>query len=154
MYLGKRLNVIEGVLIESYPDRGRLLQQAFEAHREGKYGLSIPVFLTQADGIFWERTPGRKNLFISGQRESTCKEYVSQISDSYILAYLHPLSIRLPLWMHETERGDPFVGLNRHQVLHGESVDYDTEQNSLKAISLLNYLRWIFSKIDKRASDD
>ena len=52
------------------------------------------------------------------------------------------------------ERGDPFVGLNRHQVLHGESVDYDTEQNSLKAISLLTYLRWIFNKIDERARDD
>lgn len=147
-----QLDVIEGALIDSYPCRGHLFQQAFEAHREGKYGLSIPVFLTQADGIFWERTTRRKNLF-SEQRKSTYKEYVSQISDNYILAYLHPLSNTLPLWMNQKERGDSFVGLNRHQVLHGESVDYGTEPNSLKAISLLSYLRWIFSKIDKRAKD-
>ena len=149
-----RLDVIEEVLIDSYPCRGRLFQQAFEAHREKKYGLSIPVFLTQADGIFWERTPERKSLFIYNQRKSTCKEYVSQISDSYIRAYLHPLSSTLPLWMTQKERGDSCDRLNRHQVLHGESVNYDTEQNSLKAISLLNYLRWIFNKIDERARDD
>ena len=149
-----RLDVIEEALIDSYPHRGHLFQQAFEAHREGKYGLSIPVFLTQADGIFWERTPERQNLFRSGQRESACNEYVSQISDTYILAYLHPLSIILPLWTTQNERDDSFVGLNRHQVLHGESVDYGTEQNSLKAISLLSYLRWILSEIDKRASDN
>lgn len=136
-----RLDDIERVLVDSYPCRGHLLQQAFEAHREEKYGLSIPVFLTQADGIFWEKTPGRKNLFISEQRKRTYKEYVSQIADSYIWAYLHPLSSTLPLWMTPNERGDSFVELNRHQVLHGESVDYGTEQNSLKAISLLSYLR-------------
>ena len=148
-----RLDVIEGVLVDSYPRRGHLFQQAFEAHRERKYGLSIPVFLTQADGIFWERTPGGKNLF-SSKRKRTCKEYALQISDSHILAYLHPLSSTLPLWMTSKERGNSFVGLNRHQVLHGESVDYDTERNSLKAISLLTYLRWIFNKIDERARDD
>ena len=149
-----QLDAIEGALVDSYPNRGHLLQQAFEAHREGKYGLSIPVFLTQADGIFWERTPERQNLFRSIQREKACNKYISQISDNYILAYLHPLSIILPLWMTQDKRGDSFVGLNRHQVLHGESVDYDTEQNSLKAISLLNYLRWIFNEIDERARGD
>ena len=30
--------------------------------------------------------------------------------------------------------------LNRHAVMHGESLDYDTRENSLKALSLLNYL--------------
>lgn len=142
-----RLDVIEEALIDSYPHRGHLFQQAFEAHREGKYGLSIPVFLTQADGIFWEQTSEKQNLFMSSiQRERAYSEYVSQISNSHIVIYLHPLSIPLPLWMNRNERaerGDPCVGLNRHQVLHGESVDYGTEQNSLKAISLLSYLRWI-----------
>ena len=151
-----RLDVIEEALIDSYPHRGHLFQQAFEAHREGKYGLSIPVFLTQADGIFWEQTSEKQNLFMSS-RERAYSEYVSQISNSHIVIYLYPLSIPLPLWMNRNERaerGDPCVGLNRHQVLHGESVDYGTEQNSLKAISLLSYLRWILSKTDERAGDD
>ena len=39
--------------------------------------------------------------------------------------------IRIRLSFHE---------VYRHQVMHGESVDYDTEENSLKAVSLLSWL--------------
>ena len=156
-FFRERIDAIEEQLIASYPHRGHLFQQAFEAHREGKYGLSVPVFLAQADGIFWERTPARQNLFRSKQREKAYSQYVSKISDSYTVIDLHPLSILLPLWMNEderAERGDSFVGLNRHQVLHGESVDYSTEQNSLKAISLLSYLHRILSKTGEPKCDD
>ena len=150
----KRLDVIEGKLIDSYPRRGHLFQQAFEAHREGKYGLSVPVFLTQADGIFWERTPENQSLFISKQRKKASSDCASHSGREI---WLHPLVILSPLWMNKSERDDKsesFVGLNRHQVLHGESTDYDTEQNSLKAISLLSYLHWILSKHDEPEGDD
>ena len=156
-FFRKRLDVIEGKLIDSYPHRGHIFRQAFEAHREGKYGLSVPVFLTQADGIFWERTPENQSLFISRQRKTASSKYSSQISDRYIEIWLHPLFILLPLWMNKSERAhrsDFFVGLNRHKVLHGKSIDYDTEQNSLKAMSLLSYLHWIFSKTDEPEDDD
>jgi len=33
--------------------------------------------------------------------------------------------------------GESFTALNRHQVMHGESSDYGTEINSLKAFSFL-----------------
>mgnify|MGYP001564484260 CR=1 FL=1 len=33
-----------------------------------------------------------------------------------------------------------FSALNRHQVMHGESVNYGSEINSLKALSPLNYV--------------
>ena len=48
-----------------------------------------------------------------------------------------------PLWANERERPSSFNALNRHQVLHGESVDYATEQNSFKAIALLDCFRGI-----------
>ena len=84
---------------------------------------------------------------MAGQRKEATGKYASQIL-GYTANYLHPLEITLPLWMSEGDRakgGGPFAKLNRHQVLHGESVDYGTEENSLKAISLLNYLHWILS---------
>ena len=149
----KELNAIERKLVDSYPHRGHLFQQAFEAHREGKYGLSIPVFLTQADGIFREQTP-KQNLFSAKQRKKAYSEYASQSSNSFMDTHLLSLSIHLPLWMNQDERmekGDSFVGLNRHQVLHGESIDYDTEQNSLKAISLLSYLHHLHLKFGMTA---
>ena len=147
----KELDAIEKRLVDSYPHRGFILQQAFEAHRERRYVLSIPVFLGQADGIFWERTGKRQNLFAAKQREKAYNEFASQILDNYLVTYLYPLSIPLPLWMNQEQRAnedDFFVVLNRHQVLHGESTDYGTEQNSLKAISLLSYLLWIFGMSD------
>ena len=41
------------------------------------------------------------------------------------------------------QQPDGFSELNRHQVLHGEVTEYGTEQNSLKAISLLNYCAFV-----------
>lgn len=38
------------------------------------------------------------------------------------------------------KRNANFSELNRHMVMHGDSVDYGTKKNSLKAISLLYYV--------------
>ena len=63
----------------------------------------------------------------------------------------------LPLWASEYRRGDDFCGLNRHMVLHGESIDYGTKKNSLKTISLINYVTHLvvpWSARDARAATD
>ena len=56
---------------------------------------------------------------------------------------LYSLSISTPLWMSSKKDRDEwmkehgwegsFVQLNRHLVLHGASLDYDTEKHSLQA---------------------
>jgi len=74
--------------------------------------------------------------------------YVEQIaSDTYRAALLEPLAQTLPIGASQNERHDGFSELNRHMVLHGESLDYGTEKNSLKAISLINYVS-IVLKLD------
>jgi hypothetical protein len=55
-------------------------------------------------------------------------------------AILSPLAETLPINASENERPRNFNGLNRHMVLHGESLDYGSKVNSLKAISLVNYV--------------
>ena len=149
-FFRERLNDIEQELVQAYPDRKHLLQDAFEAHREGKYSLSVPVFLAQADGIFWEKSSERKSLFAYGQRKDAVKEHASQIS-VYDSIYLYPLEISLPLWKPKGNRRS-YNQLNRHVVLHGLSVDYDTEENSLKAVSLLSYLHWILNMNEEEVS--
>ena len=144
------IDEIEKRLVNSYRRRAQILEQAFEAHREGKYALSIPAFLIQADGIFHDFSPAT-NLFTTRQRIKAYKDFTSQIpdSDKFTTATLSPISMQLPLWMSIKERTDSaaenksFSNLNRHQIIHGESTGYDTEENSLKAISLLSYLHWI-----------
>ncbi len=141
---------IEQELLEAYPHRKRPLQDAFEAHREGKYSLSVLAFLTHADGIFLGKSFEKKSLFITEQRKEAVEKYASQIS-VYDSIYLYPLEISLPLWKPKGNCRS-YNQLNRHVVLHGLSVDYDTEENSLKAVSLLSYLHWILNMNEEEES--
>ena len=146
-FFRNHLNTIESRLIGSYPKRTRFFKDGFYAHKQSKYSLSVPVFLSQADGIFSEIFP-RKSLFISAERKSAINPHTSLDENEWVRIFLYPLSLPLPLWMPESQRKDSFSGLNRHQVLHGESVSYDTERNSLKSVSLLGYLHWVSSLLD------
>ena len=141
----KNLCVIEKELVGLYPNRKHLMRDAFEAHREGKYNLSIPVFLSQADGIWNDRHSN--SVFRRQQRETTFTKPTPQESDS-IYASFPPLFFAdsIPLWVTETGRSDSFQGFNRHLVMHGVSVDYGTEKNSLKSVSFLSWLSVILNR--------
>ena len=56
-----RLDNIESELKSEFPNRSEILSDAFQAHRQGQYNLSVAVFLTQVDGLFYDRF--LKNLF-------------------------------------------------------------------------------------------
>ena len=66
-------------------------------------------------------------------------------ADTYGAALLSPLAETLPIGASEYERPTGFDELNRHMVLHGESLDYGTKINSLKAISLINYVAHVLT---------
>jgi hypothetical protein len=38
------------------------------------------------------------------------------------------------------------VKLNRHAVLHGESLDYDTRGNACRAMSYLRFVGWVIKQ--------
>ncbi len=149
-YFQVRINSIERELSEAYPRRSQIFHDAFEAHKSGRYTLSVPVFLTQADGV-WRDQFGR-NFFERNKRKSTLQDCNNDLQLQYIATMLTLLEPREegmnnPLWANEAERDTSFGALNRHQVLHGESVDYATEENSLKAISLLVCFRGICRRV-------
>ena len=132
-----RLDGIESRLRSTFPNRADLLADGFEAHRQEKYNLSIPLFLTQADGVWWDRLSG--NLF-SGRVDKAVKGLVNKVSDSTIRELVRALSYKqFPLAMTSKDRDIGFSELNRHQIIHGEVTDYGTEENSLKAVAFLNY---------------
>ena len=142
-HVRRHLDEIEAALAESYPHRSHLLQEGFWAHRQCKYALSILAFLTQADGIFFERF--EKYLFMK-ERTDAVNAFSSEVGGRFFQAVLHPLTVTTPLWGHTRFLDDTFDGLNRHQVLHGMKVDYNTELSSLKAISLLHNLFWVLNR--------
>ena len=134
-----KLPSIESELVDLYPNRCHLLTKGFEAHRQGQYCLSILMFLAQADGIAYDKHS--KSVFSQIERKTLGSDEIQeQLGD--ILASILVLfeEDNLPIWVTRNSRDSTFRGFNRHQVMHGESVDYDTEENSLKAVSLLSWL--------------
>ena len=142
----ERLDEIEEDLVKICPRRARVLRSAFNAHRQRDYNNSVPAILKEADGM-WHDLFGM-NVFIARARKSIVKSIKQKQPYGLVCTSLVPLlQSSLPLWMNESERHiwmkkhrtDSFPGLNRHVVVHGISVDYGTEKNSLKAISFLNW---------------
>ena len=121
-----------------------MISAARRAHEAREYVLSVPVLLVQADGLCYD-TIGVQ-LFKRKNVEPATAEYARSAGlGVFHAAVLAPLAESLPISAPKHERGDGFDQLNRHEVLHGESVDYDTEVNSLRAWSLLNYVGTVLS---------
>jgi hypothetical protein len=138
-YFERRAENIESSLIMKFPLRARLIQAAFKAHQRQEYELSIPVLLAQTDGICKELSD--KYLFIKKDKKPEIAVIIDSIAeDTFREALLSPLARTLPINASERERKNGSGALNRHAVLHGESLDYGNKANSLKAISLINYV--------------
>jgi hypothetical protein len=139
-YFDIALARIEETLTERHPYRATLITQAFAAHRAGWYSVSIPAFLIQAEGVCFDCT-GRQLFNGSGPKTEAAKFD----DDSIDRIYLDLLSGKLPLTEGTKVRsGKDWAGLSRHAVLHGESVDFGTKTNGLRAISFLNFVSHAF----------
>ncbi len=140
-YYREHLSSIQENITNRFPYRKRIIDLAFDAHNRGEYELAIPVLLAQSDGICFDVI--NSYMFIRSRKDNKpmTSLYVDSItSNMFRQALLSPLTQPLPISLTWNERGDDFTQLNRHQVMHGEALDYGSEINSLKSISLLNYL--------------
>jgi hypothetical protein len=143
-YFEERLDDIERSVANKFPTRARVLRAAFNAHRRGEFELSIPVFLAQSDGISKELFNGY--LFRSKNKQPETAAFVEALpSGTLSRNLLLLLTIKSPINQSASERPVEFGGFNRHEVLHGDSVDYGTRANALKAVSLLNYVATVFN---------
>lgn len=144
-YFSERLSEIEENIKKKFPARASILESTFNAHRRKEYALSIPVFLIQADGICFDLI--NKQLYSKRKNTPVVAEYAETITtDVFRSALLYPLTQPLPVSASANERPAEFNDLNRHQVIHGETTNYDTEIHSFKAISLLNYVSYVLSQ--------
>lgn len=144
-YFESRLSEIEQSITARFPHREHLVRAAFNAHRRQEYALAIPVLLAQTDGICKEVS--NQYLFMKQNKRPRTAIYVEQIAaDSFTAALLSPLAQTLPISASESGRPEGANALNRHAVLHGESLNYGSKINSLKAISLINYVAHVLEK--------
>ena len=133
-----QIDSIETDVVQQFPHRETILREAFTAHRQRMFNLSVPVFIAQSDG-FWHERCGH-NLFGDNIRDVIAATQGERVKGGIIERLLQ--SLTNPKWKLRQSRKKRAVGfsdLNRHQVLHGEVTDYGTEENSLKAIALLHF---------------
>jgi hypothetical protein len=145
---------VESALCERFPDRAHILADAFEAHRAGKYALSVPALLAQADGVGCDLLGIPRQCFRQKNRLEARQKKLGAFTlfgKPYTLhgimqEMLEPLISPWSL-AEDTDKRDlrqasePWFGpLNRHDVLHGHDTGYPTEQNSLRCVVLLQYL--------------
>ena len=141
----EQLSEIEDDILTRFPHRGHIISLAFKAHRQGEYFLSIPVLLIQVDGICKDVTG--ESFFMKQKGKPRTAVYAEQTDKTrFKNALLSPLANVTPICASERERKDGFELLNRHTVLHGESLDYGSKVNGLRAISLINYVSQVLSK--------
>lgn len=131
------------VVVEKTPERVFAITPALNAHARGEYALSVPVFLSQAEGVLRDITSAELftkqeniSLYASAKRsEVNFDESWTGFSDD---AYWAQLSGDLPIgWGPKQRKENRYDGLNRNTTLHGIDKSYATEVNSLKAFSLL-----------------
>jgi len=149
-YFRKETNSICKKIQKLYPIRKKIITSAFKAHKRKEYELSIPVFLAQIDGICYDLI--EKDFFSISPRSERHKEQpkhwvTDQQFNNFKSSILEPLTKNDYLSVQIKNRHLYPFALNRNEVLHGRSIDYATETNSLKAISLLNYISVIVADI-------
>ena len=138
---------------EYFEERFPILDEAFKAHEEKRYALSIPTFLSQADGIF--RDLFGKDFFKNdpGERSDISQMILSRLNQgdyrvtAASLSYVFIKQLHEESTLHESfsktkifEDGENIETLNRHEVLHGVAKKYNTKINSTKAIGLIGLL--------------
>lgn len=135
-FVGDNLERIKKKLIERFPSRARIFEQAFGAHQDEKYYITVPVFLAQADGIFAQEKGALFGTNNSKPKSFKWTENLTPESVDWILA----APLRNTVGFNRSNRDKTKKIYSRHDIVHGIQYDYGTKLYSLKAISLLNYL--------------
>ncbi len=137
-FIDEDISAIEFDLINKFPHRSEIFKQSFTANKNQQYYLSIPVFFTQIEGICKELTGLR--FFKLRENDPATSEWTKRIdADSILQILLEPMKL-IGSVRQKQDPSNP-IGINRHDVLHGDSFDYGgNEMNSYKSLSLLNYI--------------
>lgn len=167
---------IKSIILESYPNRKYILDEAFNLFEENRYIAAIPLFISQLDGLsaeyglspYFTNTnlpkSQRRNLsedqlfklekFPIYLKEALKNELLGQ-SQEIISYYEEVIENACNSFIlkntNSVDTDNPINILNRHGILHGHEsfLDYGNKRNCLKIISLFLFVDHILSLLDK-----
>ncbi|WP_336034733.1 hypothetical protein [Acinetobacter bereziniae] len=173
------LDDVKQLIIESYPHRMHIFEEAFKLFDEERYIAAIPLFLSQLDGLSVEYG---LSPFFTNTKNSVSKSEIKGLSDEEKLK-LDKFPIYLKKALENKLLGEnqelisyyqevivnastSFIGentknldmnnsinkLNRHGILHGhvDFLEYADKRNCLKVISLILFVDHILSLIENK----
>lgn len=136
-----------------FPNRKKIIANIFNLHKKKNYIASIPLALTQIDGMC-------KDIFIECGFYSTNRTKSNkQIQKIWIeISKQEKKLMKTITGQFSSENRNDFVLLrgnnknlkefNRHTIMHGESVDYGIKVNSIKSILLLDFIRGLKEAVE------
>jgi len=142
------LSKIETELVKAYPMRSCLLGNAFEAHKNELYDLSVLIFLIQAEGIIRDKFDASVYSKAPQHRKKIQQALDHVGNGGFGTTFFTSLVSPLPLSASTDSPSFKKTDLNRHAILHGLDSEYGHEINSLKAISWLHYVNSFCDEID------
>jgi hypothetical protein len=138
---------------ELFPRREEIIRQTLEAHENEHYTLTVPTFLSQAEGMFFEGL--ESHFYDEDEREESLRQLKRDPDTAFAILTMDHLFRPGPL--HEDYSGNPREvarsrdsSFNRHLILHGHSTDYHTEANSLRAIALVGLTCRLVRRLDEK----
>lgn len=163
-HIEAEMDEIEAKLLKKYPDRETQITDAFGAHRIELYGASVPTFISLAEGICKDHYP-QIGLYSKhpGDKRKTTKPGAPRTDDIFdeipplevweeiVLKPLRVSSdVTKSIHMPTEEEHSIF---NRHLIMHGASKKYGNKINSLKSISLVNFVHGSLSYLESKSDN-
>lgn len=140
-YFNNKVEDIDQIVKDRFPERHKIISKALFCHKNMDYELSIPIIIGQVDGIFRDITG--KDMFSSrdNRAEKVFEKFKKRNTNNKMLsAALTPLKEYRMLTLSFNKVKDYPHIVSRNSILHGYDINYASETNGLKTISLLNYV--------------
>jgi len=138
-FIERDLKAVEQRLLRDHPEHAHFIEEAFRLHKEERYIASVPVFLLVADGLSKASTGKSVYTGKSNGVPQIADWARRQDFDSWTQTFFSVLCKHHALSQHT-----PGL-LNRHKVLHGEDLSYNTKTNSLRALSFVGFVGWLLA---------
>ncbi|OHB54277.1 MAG: hypothetical protein A2173_02455 [Planctomycetes bacterium RBG_13_44_8b] len=143
-YFEERIDVIREELVSLWPNRAKLFKQIIRAHKLRLYGVNIPTVFSQIDGMVFEKIG--VEFFRTKKGLPATKNWVSEGNyENFRRALLYPFEYVTIVSLSKSQRKCYSDVINRHSIIHGENVNYATRINSLRSISMLNYVNQVLN---------
>jgi hypothetical protein len=119
-----------------FPERKEMFEEAFKAHNNKLYHSSTLLWLTLCDGIC------EGELFkLKGNKRAIRKWLEDNDTPDTYAKYLEVITEVNAIDAYTGHKANYKSQLNRHGIVHGYDINYGNEINSLKAFSLLVFIK-------------